>query len=285
MILQKEIAAIAEQKKVPKSTIEKDWALGHFLDAIFSVQELRDNLVFKGGTCLKKCYFPDYRFSEDLDFTSLHGEFELTNQQLKQICSHVSENAGITTSVVSLLPLKFKDALTGYEAIIKFWGADHPRNMAPPPPDRWLTKVKIEIIFYEQLVFSPETKSISHQFSDKLTSSSEAIPCYGINEILAEKLRSLIQRSYTAPRDFYDIWFLTSNIPNLDFSAIVTAFHEKLKFKNHVFTGIDQLLNPENDKILRSAWVNSLAHQVPGEKFPDYDTVKTDLNNLFEKIF
>ena len=23
-----------------------------------------------GGTCLRKCYFPDYRFSEDLDFTA-----------------------------------------------------------------------------------------------------------------------------------------------------------------------------------------------------------------------
>ncbi|WP_431214673.1 nucleotidyl transferase AbiEii/AbiGii toxin family protein [Puia sp. P3] len=32
---------------------------------------LSDNLVFKGGTVLKKVYFPDYRFSEDLDFTLL----------------------------------------------------------------------------------------------------------------------------------------------------------------------------------------------------------------------
>ncbi len=29
----------------------------------------RDALVFKGGTALKRCYFGDYRFSEDLDFT------------------------------------------------------------------------------------------------------------------------------------------------------------------------------------------------------------------------
>ena len=26
-------------------------------------------LGFKGGTALKRCYFGDYRFSEDLDFT------------------------------------------------------------------------------------------------------------------------------------------------------------------------------------------------------------------------
>lgn len=32
---------------------------------------LSKNLVFKGGTVLKKAYFEDYRFSEDLDFTLL----------------------------------------------------------------------------------------------------------------------------------------------------------------------------------------------------------------------
>ncbi|MCG8322313.1 MAG: nucleotidyl transferase AbiEii/AbiGii toxin family protein [Cytophagales bacterium] len=63
MILKREIEKLAEAKGVAKTTIDKDWVLGHFVDAIFSVQECQDNLIFKGGTCLKKCYFPDYRFS------------------------------------------------------------------------------------------------------------------------------------------------------------------------------------------------------------------------------
>jgi len=54
MILQREIAAIAQEKNVAKLTIDKDWVLGHFLDAIFSINELKDNLIFKGGTCIKK---------------------------------------------------------------------------------------------------------------------------------------------------------------------------------------------------------------------------------------
>ncbi len=29
--------------------------------------------MFKGGTCLKKCFVETYRFSEDLDFTVLDG--------------------------------------------------------------------------------------------------------------------------------------------------------------------------------------------------------------------
>ena len=41
------------------------------LAGISAVPELRETLVFKGGTALKKCYFGDYRFSEDLDFSGL----------------------------------------------------------------------------------------------------------------------------------------------------------------------------------------------------------------------
>ena len=44
MILQKEIVTIAAQKEVVKSTIDKDWTLGHFIDAIFSIPELRQKL-------------------------------------------------------------------------------------------------------------------------------------------------------------------------------------------------------------------------------------------------
>jgi len=285
MILQKEIISIAEAKQVSKSTIDKDWALGHFLDALYSIPGFKDVLIFKGGTCLKKCYFPDYRFSEDLDFTSLDSKFELTNTHLKNICDHVSEHAQIATYILSLQPLRFKDELTGYEAIIKFWGADHPRNEAPPSPDRWQTKIKIEIILYELLIFPSEKKNITHVYSDKLSESSQTVPCYSINEVIAEKIRALIQRSYAAPRDFYDIWYLTTNNKNLNYKDIIIAFHEKLKFKKHKFTGIDQLINSDNDKALRSAWTNSLAHQIPGSQLPEYDFVKDELKKLFELIF
>lgn len=49
--------------------IEKDYALGWLLAGISAHPDIRDSWVFKGGTCLKKCYFETYRFSEDLDFT------------------------------------------------------------------------------------------------------------------------------------------------------------------------------------------------------------------------
>jgi predicted nucleotidyltransferase component of viral defense system len=284
MILQKEIATISEQLGVSKSVIDKDWMLGHFIAAIFNEPELKETLIFKGGTCLKKCWFEEYRFSEDLDFTSKSQELELTQQHLKFITKYIEENTEVKTHIVSLRPLKFQDKLTGYEAIIKFWGADHLRNLMPPTPDRWQTKIKIEIILYEEMIFDVSQQKVTHPYSDTLKLET-TIPCYKIEEVLAEKLRALIQRSYTAPRDYYDIWYLSNNFLDLDWKSIVDAFHKKMKFKNLVFTGIEQLINPKSDKALKGAWKNSFGHQIQKDKLPDYETVSANLLDLFQIIF
>lgn len=283
MILQKEIVTIAAQKGVVKSTIDKDWALGHFIDAIFSIPELRQMLIFKGGTCLKKCYIPDYRFSEDLDFTSTDKDFIITGKHLDNISTYLKQRVEMPTHIESLKELKFNNKLTGYEAIMKFWGSDHPRNDSPPSPQRWQTKVKIEIILYELILFPVSYRDVVHSYSDKLTENALQVPCYSIEEVLAEKIRSLIQRSYTAPRDFYDIWYLSKHFPELDYKLIADAFHKKLAFKGHTFSAVEQLINSENDKHLSAAWKNSLAHQITGE-LPDFETVKNELLVLFNKI-
>lgn len=283
MILQKEIVTIAAQKGVVKSTIDKDWALGHFIDAIFSIPELRQKLIFKGGTCLKKCYILDYRFSEDLDFTSTDKDFILTRKHLENISSLLKQRVEMPTHIESLKEIKFKDKLTGYEAIIKFWGSDHPRSDSPPEPQRWQTKVKIEIILYELKLFPVSKRDVVHSYSDKLTANASQVPCYSIEEVLAEKIRSLIQRSYTAPRDFYDIWYLSKHFTELDYKLIADAFHKKLAFKGHSFSAVEQLINSENDKHLSAAWKNSLTHQITGE-LPDFETVKNELLTLFKKI-
>jgi len=105
MILQKEITSVSTLKNVVKSTIDKDWALGHFLDSIFTVQEIREKLIFKGGTCLRKCYIPDYRFSEDLDFTSNDKDFRQTRSHLDEIASLLNQRVDMLTHIESLKEL------------------------------------------------------------------------------------------------------------------------------------------------------------------------------------
>ena len=56
---------------IPWEVLELDYVLSWVLAGISQTPALRDTLAFKGGTALSKCYFEDYRFSEDLDFTGI----------------------------------------------------------------------------------------------------------------------------------------------------------------------------------------------------------------------
>lgn len=80
MIDSREILEAASSFSLLPSIIEKDYVLGWILAGIDAHEQLSETWIFKGGTCLKKCYFETYRFSEDLDFTlrdenHLHEEF------------------------------------------------------------------------------------------------------------------------------------------------------------------------------------------------------------------
>ena len=285
MISKNEINRLATEQKVRTTTIDKDWVLGHFIDAIYTVPECRENLIFKGGTCLKKCRFPDYRFSEDLDFTAINANFVFDIKMLKKIVALISERTEIPLYIQSLENLQFNNQLTGFCAKVKFWGADHSKNQQPPDSTRWLTSIKIEIILYEKMIFEPEIANIIHKYSDKLTENSQNIPIYSIYEVLSEKLRALIQRSYTAPRDYYDIWYLSKNVENIDWQKVVSSFDKKVRYKKLQYSGVEDLINEHNDKILKSAWKNSLEHQIEEGKLPEYETVCDDLKQLFDKIF
>jgi predicted nucleotidyltransferase component of viral defense system len=74
VIPKQEIMALAAELQLQTHVVEKDYALGWFLAGISAHPLIGSRWVFKGGTCLKKCYFETYRFSEDLDFTPQDAE-------------------------------------------------------------------------------------------------------------------------------------------------------------------------------------------------------------------
>ena len=69
MISRSELQRLANREKIALGTLEKDYVLTEVLKALSRVISLSDILVFKGGTALRKIYFTDWRYSEDLDFT------------------------------------------------------------------------------------------------------------------------------------------------------------------------------------------------------------------------
>ena len=80
MIKKIEILTKAKELNLKPDIVEKDYVLNWILAGIAADPVLSKSQIFKGGTCLKKCFFENYRFSEDLDFTltdqeTLNSEF------------------------------------------------------------------------------------------------------------------------------------------------------------------------------------------------------------------
>ncbi len=90
MISKEEIIAVADETGLTPSIVEKDYVLGWLLGALNANSVLSQSWIFKGGTCLKKCYFETYRFSEDLDFT-LQDEKHINEEFLKLQFTDISE--------------------------------------------------------------------------------------------------------------------------------------------------------------------------------------------------
>lgn len=262
MILQKEIRDLSMAWGVPPETVDKDYVLGHFLAAFNTYYG--NQILFKGGTCLRKCYFPGYRFSEDLDFTAKKADFQLKAKDLQQVCKNVEEQMGILFYVEEIHSLTHQNIRKGDQVKIRYWGANHSKNQAPTPPERWLSKIKLEVSTEEVSLLADEMKTIHHPYSDSLI-STEAIACYSLEETVSEKLRALVQRSYTAPRDYYDLFYLTQKYNQQDWQRIKVLFLKKMEHKGIVYTGADQLISPASIQTVRNAWKTSIEHQLNEE--------------------
>ena len=81
--------------RIREDILERDYCLAWLLCA-FAQSDLQPVLAFKGGTALKRCYFADYRFSEDLDFTLREAlPFEAIRARLERVYRIVQEQSGI----------------------------------------------------------------------------------------------------------------------------------------------------------------------------------------------
>tara|TARA_B100000508_G_C11458016_1_gene277736 strand:- start:1407 stop:2252 length:846 start_codon:yes stop_codon:yes gene_type:complete len=269
MILQKEIKEKAAKWKVPPDTVDKDYVLGHFLATISL--HFKHVLIFKGGTCLRKCYFPGYRFSEDLDFTAKNADYELKKKDLNSISKKLEKTIGIRFSIGEIKAMKHQDVLKGYQVKIKYWGANHSINAAPPPPDRWMTSIKLEVSIDEVMLCDAIEKNIIHPYSDEL--SHDKVFAYSLDEVVSEKLRALKQRSYTAPRDIYDLFTLTNNFKAEEWERIKPLFQQKMKAKGLSIDSAEELVSVENLQHISKAWDGSVKHQLVQDYQPKKDEI------------
>jgi predicted nucleotidyltransferase component of viral defense system len=270
MIDHEDIKNLESEWHLREDIIEKDYVIGWALWAIGSDPSINRKWIFKGGTCLKKCYIETYRFSEDLDFTLLPDDL-IDPSELLPIISNIidkaSEESGIDFRVAEP-KVKRRKSPHSIECRVYYRG---PRNASTP------TSIKLDLNSLEKVVRPSVLRNIAHPYRDQLPVPAK-VRCYSFEEVFAEKIRAMGERC--RPRDLYDIinlyWRRDLQLhPNI----IRDVLTDKCNSKGIPLTTLEQVINSPHVDELRSEWKNMLGHQL--QALPSFDLFWNELPNLF----
>lgn len=263
MIRKDEILEMAGKLGLQPQVVEKDYALGWFLAGINNHDLFKNNWVFKGGTCLKKCYFETYRFSEDLDFTVVGQTGALTADVLKssllEVADWIQENAGLEIPAETIEFEVFENprGTVSVQGKAAYRGPVRPQINA-----RGLPRIKIDLTLDEPLVLPPGViKSVDHPYSDAPAGGIVSL-AYAYEEVFAEKTRALAQR--LRPRDLYDVIHLFRRRDlNPDRALVYSTLESKCQLRGISIPTFESIQTHENRAFLESEWETMLAHQLP----------------------
>ncbi len=275
MIGEAELRRWAARRGVDPMVADLDYSLGWFIAALYSANEIAGRLCFKGATCLRKCYFADYRFSEDLDFTAMVrlGPDRLL-EWVEQAARWAAEADGpdYRASSPRLETVQDEYGSETYQMRVYYrgplrWGGD-PRA------------IRLDVTRWERLALPPVTRRLIHPYSDKSVLAQAEIACYPLAEILAEKVRAVGgQRRFAISRDIYDIHRLVqSGVTAADVFPLLPA-----KFEAR---GLDiEALDVEQVTARRAAfeddWNRRLSHLIRDASAVTFDTAwKTTIDVL-----
>jgi len=270
MISVADIRERAAEWQLLEETVEKDYVLGWMLWGIAQEPRLADHWVFKGGTCLKKCYIETYRFSEDLDFTVLPGGLWQPDDLraiFGGVLHRIHQECGIDHQ--SQPPhFKLRPSGNSVEGRIYYIG---------PRKTPYAARIKLDITPNERVVLPPVWREISHSYPDQLPAPRE-IPCYAFEEVFAEKLRAMGERC--RPRDLFDIVNLYRR-PEIHPAAplVYDTLKAKCEFKSVAVPTFDMLQASPHRPELETEWENMLAHQLPA--LPPFSSFWEELPELF----
>lgn len=289
MLLKAKLQQYKDSTGAKWEIIEQDYLLSWILAGITSLPSLRENVMFKGGTCLRKCYFGDYRFSQDIDLSVLshHKELEENLEMyIREACKFSETALQSMGENFYLESFPYKEKLPhpeGQQAFLvqaKF-----------PWHREFLTKVYIEVSFNEKIVAPPIQRAIIHPYKEDF---SYDLHVYSINEIIAEKIRALLQFSKklhergwgrSRVRDYYDLWSILKHYTHeVDAEILPSITREKCAYKQISFQDINDIFNEKLMLNVEEEWESWLGGIVV-TSLPDKNTVMQDLKQALNEIF
>jgi predicted nucleotidyltransferase component of viral defense system len=245
-------------RRIPEAVLERDYCLSWFLVGL-STTAIRDTLAFKGGTAIKKCYIPDYRFSEDLDFTLRHDvSFEHIQEEFEQAFAYAEQASGIRLTISRIDRHPHQNSHSFFMAY------------EGPLPGATGKEVKVDITIREQVVFPIETRPVLKTYEEYTDLPDQAIiDVYTLHEIGAEKIVAIFDPARNEPRDLYDLWFLLSH-DCLEVGELINAVGRKMNFRGKDLTGVREIFNRKKPR-LNKLWETRLASQMA--ELPEFDHV------------
>ncbi len=224
-----------------QALLERDVRLHLLLGGLSGDKTIGKNLVFKGGTCLIKCHFGYWRFSEDLDFTwrdqtEWQGEgskkarrsVQPIRRRVLQAMDEHASHQGLTRTEVPLY------GRSGQMMTVKYAY----KSLTSLP-----SFVKVQVNFLEPILYEvreAEASSLLNgerprdlQLVDQSLTETYATPVrcitYDAREILVEKGRAILTRQAAKGRDVLDL-FLLDRVLHLHVEKYLPRIVEKTRF-------------------------------------------------------
>lgn len=221
----KEIAKESSIQEDKITYVEKEIWLTYLLKSIYNIQDASNELVFKGGTCIIKCYYSHYRFSEDLDFTWIGKKASKKSNRKyfkEKYIDKLIADLGLLLEETSEIKQGIRHTHSG--KILNYF------FILPTAEARsQSSKVKISVSFDEVLEFpikqesvkplsieSGKKKELIGYFGNMAKNyfDSFLIPVYSKKEIACEKVRALLTRKekINRSRDIIDLFYLSKEL-------------------------------------------------------------------------
>jgi len=232
-----------------RDLLEKDLLLHQILSLLVKDKHFSNNYVFKGGTCLTKCYLGYYRFSEDLDFSWIEQKIfdKKTEKQIrKELSQEITKLAKILENVAHQLGLNFKADKTDLKFMefggnnkfttFKIWytsvelGTDQFMKIQINYVEKFMNKmkqVKAKNILEEKKI---DAKEFSFLFpNNEVLLKTIEVKAYDIKEIAIEKMRAILTRKGMKARDYVDLYMIERKY-KIKIESLKNEIIEKTKF-------------------------------------------------------
>ena len=278
MIAEAELRRLAAAWAVDPMIADLDYVLGCFLSQWYR-NKTAQSLRFKGGTCLRKTYFGDYRFSEDLDFTA---EERISIEELRALLGRtIQQMQDVFGLNLSERPPRIETVSDEYgkeSYQVRLYYRGPLRRRGDP------RAIRLDISHDEYLGLPAEARDIIHPYSDLDLVTGVKIPCYCLAEMLSEKLRALSgQRRYAIARDLYDVFQLVER-GSFDLADVISILPSKFSAKglNIEETKMDYIENRREE--FERDWDRSLRYLLPTSEVASFEEAWEMLLELIGQI-